>query len=93
MPQAFLDRRHHGGFLPGLDIDDPVGMKSRLRQGRSEQVATGQAPQHRTVDARGDARREQGGRSAVDRAVASAGQFMQRTQRQSAARQSLVDLR
>lgn len=91
MPQGLL----HGGqdlaVLPGLDVDDPVGIEPDGGERRREQVAPPQAPEHRAAPAGEDAGREQGrGRRmlAVDPALDA---FVQRAERQPAPGQMPVD--
>lgn len=91
MPQAFLDRGQERGLLAGLDIDDAIGMQPRLGQSGGEQVAPGQAPQHRALEPRRDPGSEQSCGRPMNRPVATAGHLVQRAERQAAARQTPVD--
>lgn len=68
-------------------------MKTRLRQGREEQVGTCQAPDDLAFGASGYPGHEQGGRRPVDGAGSAAGALVQCPIGQSAARKPLVDLR
>ena len=59
--------------LPGLAIDDAIGMQADAREGRGEEIAAAQAPKHRAGMARenacGEQRREPGiftGSAALD---------------------------
>ena len=67
------------------------GTQAGLGQGRREQILPGDAPQHLALGPRRDAGGEQRRGRAVDRAVAAAGDLMQRAERQSASRQTPVD--
>ncbi|GEM_PF-2528551 len=68
-------------------------MKTRLRQGREEQVRTCQAPDDLAFGTGGNPAHEQGGRRPVDGAGPAAGAFVQRAIGQSTTRKPLVDLR
>lgn len=68
-------------------------MKTRLRQGREEQVGTCQTPDDLAFGASGYSGHEQGGRRPVDGAGPAAGALVQRPIGQSTTRKPLVDLR
>lgn len=91
MPKAFLETGEHRGFVTGLDIDNTAGEQARLRQGGSEKILPGDAPQHFAFGARSNAGRKEGGRGAINRAITATGNLMQGTKRQPASRQDLVD--
>ena len=82
----------HGLLVAGLGIDDPVGMQAGVGQGRGEQVA--RVTHHRTWPRRagGDAGGEQRRGGAVNGAIAAAGDFVERAQRQASLRQARVNL-
>ena len=63
-----------------------------LRERRREQVLARDAPEHLAAGAGGDPGGKQRRGRAVDRAIAAAGDLMQRAERQSASRQMPVDL-
>ena len=67
------------------------GGETDLGQCRREQILPGDAPQDLAFGPRRDAGGEQGGRSAVDGGVATAGDLVQRPERQPAARKPAVD--
>ncbi len=89
--QGLLAHGQQCFFVAGFDMNDAVGREPRLSQARREQVGPRDAPQHLALRARGDAGGEQTGRGAVDDPVALARHLVQRTQRQPAARQAIVD--
>jgi hypothetical protein len=88
---AFLETGQHRFLVAGVDVDDPVRGETDPRKRRREQILPGDAPQDCALGPRRDAGGEQGGRSAVDSGVATAGDFMQRPERQPAAREAAVD--
>ena len=45
MPQRLLHGGQNLGILPGLDIDDPVGVEPDGGEGRGEKVAAAEAPE------------------------------------------------
>lgn len=75
----------------GLDMGHPVGMKTGKMQRRSKQIAPAQAPEHRAIDARKNAGKENGGAGVIGK-IRAAGDFMQRTGRNSAARKTAIEL-
>ena len=85
MPQPFLHAGEHGLVVAGLDIDHPVGSEAGLGERRREQVRARDAPEHLALGAGRDAGGEQRRRRAIDRAVATAGDLVQRAERQPAA--------
>ncbi len=91
MTDAFLETGEHRFLITGVDIDDAVGGETDLGQRRREQVLPGDAPKDLALGPSRDAGGEQGGRCAVDGGVAAAGDFVQRPERQPAARQSAID--
>lgn len=84
MAQAFLHAREHGLVVAGLDIDHPVGDQPGLGDGRREQVGPCDAPEDLAFRPCGDACAKEGRSRAVNRAIAAAGDFMQRAERQPA---------
>ena len=92
MADAFFHAGEDGLVVTGLDIDDAVGFEPRLRQCRREQVRPGDAPQHLTFCACRHTAPEQRCCRAVDGAVATARDLMQRPERQSAAWEPRVQL-
>jgi len=79
LAQAFLDERQNLPFALGFGIDHPIGMQAGTKQSGGEQVATRQAPEHRSLEAGGDPGGEQGraagklgSRSRLDHLVQSA---------------------
>jgi len=60
LAQALLDQRQNLALALGFGIDDPVGMKAGAQQPRSEQVATGQAPEDGAFEAGRNPSGEQG---------------------------------
>jgi len=88
---AFLETRQHRFLIAGVDVDDPVRRETDPRQRWREQILPGDAPQDLAFRARRDAGGEEGGRSAVDGGIATSRHFVQRPERQAAARQSAVN--
>ena len=88
MPQPFLEAGEHRLLVAAFDIDDPVGVQPGLRQRRREQVRSREAPQHLAARAGGDPGGEKRRGRAVDRAVAAAGDLMQRAKRQRRRREA-----
>jgi len=93
MAQSFLATGQHRLLVLRLHVNDTVRRQTGLGEGRGEQILPDQAPQHRPLAARGNPGGEQGGSSAVNRAIAAASHFMQRPQREAAARQTRVNRR
>lgn len=91
MPDAFLHAGEDRLVVAGLNIDDPVRFEAGLRQRRGEQVWAGDAPQDLAPRSRRHTAGEQRCCRTVDGAIAAACDFMQRAERQSAARESCVD--
>ncbi len=78
MPQPFFHAGEKRLFIAGFDIDDAIGRQARLGDRGSEQVRSRDAPEDLALGASGDAGAEERGSGAIDRAVAAAGDFMQR---------------
>ena len=91
MAQTFLKAGEDAGVVPRLDMDHPIGRQPRLRQGGSEEVGAGEAPQHRPGRPRRDPGGEQRRRRAVHRATALSPDLVQRRPRQPTARQMSVE--
>jgi len=91
MPQSLLEARQDRWFVTRLRVDHVVGQEPGLGEGGCEEILTRDAPQDQAARARGDSRGEQCRRRAVDRAIAAAGDFVQRAERQPALRQMLVN--
>ena len=54
--QAFFHRRQHVAVLPGLAVDDAIGMKTDARKGGREEIAAAQAPENRARNTRDECR-------------------------------------
>lgn len=93
MSEALFHAGEQCFFVTGLDIDDASGQQTHLGQCRREQVRPRHAPEHLTLGAGGNRRGKQRGCSAIDGAIAAAGDFMERCERQPSSRQPAVDLR
>ena len=93
MAKAFLHAGQNGLVVAGLHVHDTIGGKARLRQRRREQVRLGDAPQRLAGGASSDPGCEQSCRCPIDRAVATAGDLVQRASCQSAAREPRIDFR
>lgn len=92
MPQTLFHAGEHGLVVAGLDIDHSVRDEPRLSDRRREQVGPCDAPEDLAFGSGRDARAEQCGRRAVDRAVAPASNLVKRAERESAARQTRIDV-
>ncbi len=91
MPQSFLKTCQHRLLVSRFDIDDPVRREPDRSECRREQILAGHAPQHATPGPRGNPGGKECSGSAVDRAVTAASHFVQRPERQSAFRQTLIN--
>lgn len=92
MAKPFLETGEEGGLVPGLDIDDPIRPETRLTQGRSEQVGSGDAPEHLALPPGRDPGGEEGGGGSVHGFLSSAGDFMESSKRKASARQMPVQI-
>ncbi len=91
MPQSFLKTCQHRLLVSRFDIDHPVRREPSRSECRREQILAGHAPQHATPGPRCDPCGEECSGSPVYRAVTAAGHFVQRPERQSAFRQTLIN--
>jgi hypothetical protein len=91
MPQSFLKTCQHRLLVSRFHIDHPVRREPGRSERRREQILAGHAPQHAPPGSRCDPGSEECSGSPVDRAVTAAGHFMQRSERQSAFRQTLIN--
>jgi hypothetical protein len=91
MPQSFFKTCQHRLLVSRFDINHPVRRESGRSECRREQILAGHAPQHATPGPRCDPCGEECSGRPVDRAVTAAGHFMQRAERQSAFRQTLIN--
>jgi hypothetical protein len=89
--QAFFETSQHRLLVSRFDIDQPVRREPGQSERWSEQVLVRDALQHAPPDPCRDPCGEECSGSAVDRAVAAAGHFVQRSERQSAFRQMLIN--
>ncbi len=93
MAQPFLHASQHGSVVPGLDMDHPVGRKTRLFETGREQILLRDAPEHLSFRPRGDPGGEAGRGRAVHGAIAATGHLMQATERQPTTRQPAIQQR
>ncbi len=93
MAQPLLEAGQHGFIVSRLDIDYPVGRQPCLGNGWGKEILPNNTPQNLTLGPGNDARREQSRGSAIDRAIAAAGNLMQRAHGQAAAWQAQIQLR
>ncbi len=93
MAQALLEACQRRFFVAGFDIDHSIRSEPGRRQARRKQILVKHAPENLTLGARHDAGCEQSCRRAIQCAIAGAGDLMQGSQRQSAARQPHIHLR
>ncbi len=63
LTQAFLDQWKHVPIPPRLRVDDAARKKASAGETRREQVALGQAPEDRSLEAGGDPGSEEGRRA------------------------------
>src|SRR4051812_18768584 len=56
--QTFFHCRKHIAVVPGLAVDDAVGVQTDARERGGEEIAPAQTPEHRPRDAREYAGRE-----------------------------------
>ena len=82
MPNAFLETCQHRLLVAGVDVDDAVRVKADLGQRRREQVLPRDAPKNFAPGARCDPGREQCRSGTVDGGISTAGNFVQRPDRQ-----------
>lgn len=73
-----------------LDIGHPVGMEAGKMKRGSEEVAPTQAPEHRALGARENAR-EENRRARIVGELAASGNFVERAGRDSTGRQPCVE--
>ncbi len=92
VPKPFLETGEDSRLVASLDIDHPAGWQTGLGERGREEVLARDTPQDPAARPGGDAGGPQGGRSAVDRTVGAAGDFMQRAERQPSSRQYPVNL-
>ena len=90
MAQTFFNAGENCLLVAAFEIDDAVGFQAGLRECWREEVRSRDVLEHLAPDAGGDAGREEHGRGAVDCAVSSAGDLMQRATREPAARKPRV---
>lgn len=86
MAQSLLETSQHRLLVARFDINHPVRGQANLRQGRSEQIGLGHAPQHLAGGPCGYTGCEQRRCCTVDRAFPAARDFMQAAHCQSALR-------
>ncbi len=89
--QALLHGAENRRFVAGLGEDHALGRQAGLGQGRREEIALAQAPEHWSVGARENTGREARRSGAVQRALRAAGDLMQRAHRQPMSRETLID--
>ena len=93
MAQPFLHAGQDRPVVPRLDMDHPVGRQAGLLETRGEEILLRDAPEHPSLRPGGNTGNETRSRRAVHRTLAAAGDLMQATERQPAARQLPVQLR
>ncbi len=81
MAEPFLHAGQHGLVIAGFEIDYAIGRETSLSDRRREEIWTGDAPQNLALGSSRDARAEQGCCGAIDRAIPTAGDLMQRAER------------
>jgi hypothetical protein len=93
MSQPFLEARQRRLLITGFDIGHPIRRQPRCFQPRRKQILISHAPQDLALGARHDAGRKQSRGSAVQRAIAGAGDLVQGAKGETTARQARVHLR
>ena len=78
MPQPFFHAGEKRLVIASFNVDDAIGRQAGLGNCGSEQVRSRDAPEYLALGAGSDAGAEQRGSGAIDRAIAAAGDFMQR---------------
>lgn len=91
MPQALLHAGEYGLVVPRLYIDHSIREQAGLRDGRREEVSFRVTPQDLPPCPGGDSRTEKRRCCAVDGAVPSAGDLVQRAERQPSAGKPGID--
>lgn len=91
MPQTFFEAGEQGFVVTGFDIDHPVGVKSDLGDCRRKQILARHAPQHLALGSGRNARRKKRRGGAIERSIATTGNFMERAKCHTAPRQVAVD--
>ena len=93
MAQPFLETGKRRLLISRFDINHPVRRQPRRRQTRGEQVLIPHTPEDLPPHPRHDARREQSCGRTVQGTIPSAGNLMQRSQREAATGQVRIHLR
>lgn len=88
MAQSFFHTGEHGLVVAGFEVDHAVACEARLGNGGREQVGARDAPKDFALGAGGKACAERRSSRAIDGAVTSAGDFMQRAECEATARKS-----
>jgi hypothetical protein len=91
--QPLLETGEQGFFIPRLDINNAIRGQARLRNGGRKQILPCDTPQHLSGRPCDNPGRKQGGRGAINRAVAAASDLMQRAHCKSAAWQPHIQRR
>jgi len=91
--ETLFDERQNVGITIGLGVNDTIGMKADLHQGRCEQIAPGQAPEHRPLEASGNPGREERGGPGKFRCWAMLDHLVQGSERKPSSRQMPVERR
>ncbi|MDB5548414.1 MAG: hypothetical protein JWP21_1861 [Tardiphaga sp.] len=77
MSEPLLEAGQHRLLVAALDEDHAGCRQAGLRNGRREQISTGEAPQNLAFGPTGDPSCEQGRSGTMDRAVAATGHLVQ----------------
>jgi hypothetical protein len=91
MPQSLFKAYENRLLVTRVYVNDTIGQQTGLGDGGREEVVARDTPQDLALCARSDPRGEQRRRRTVNRAIAATGHLVQRTKRQSAFRQMLVN--
>lgn len=93
MAQPFFDQQRQCPIVRRLGIDDAVRLKADLSQSGSVQVGSSQTPEHWARGPSKDPGGEEGRRGDVGLPLTAIGHFVHGAERQTSARQLVVDLR
>jgi hypothetical protein len=89
--EAFFDERQDVGITAGLGINDTIRMKADLDEARGEQIAPGQAPEHRPFETSSNPGREERGGSGKFRSGAFLDHLVQGSESKSSPGQVPVE--
>jgi hypothetical protein len=89
--QSFFKAGQHSLVVAAFDVDHARRRQARLGNRRREQIGASHTPQHLAPRSRSDTGSEQRRSGAMNRAIAAAGDFVQRPERKTAVGKNPVD--